>query len=117
MANLNYSEDHARALLKSDFTTALLNRKLDHIDSHRYGLNAEKVLLKLCRLGPAMVGRVRDEGGYKVVVATIHFLYDDDEEVEGGDRLVEDPDMEGEEFEGDEEGVEGGLGGEVDWKH
>jgi hypothetical protein len=117
MANLNYSEDHARALLKSEFTTALFNRKLDHIDSHRYGLNAEKVLLKLCKLGPAMVAKLKEKEGYKVVVATLHFLHDDDEEEDGVDGLVEDPDKEGEEFEEDEGEGAPELGGDIDWKH
>ena len=114
MARLEYPEDCIRALIQNNFIEALFKTKMQHIDWHYYGLNSERVLDKICYVGQIFINHLKDKKAYRVVVATLHFLHDDDfDEKDGKDGFVEDDDNDDLDFGDDEEDM--GQADTRDW--
>jgi hypothetical protein len=113
MARLEYTPEDCTTLIDADFVLALFNAKLAHISWHSYGLNCERVILKLCGLGAAFTAQLKAKDAAKVVVATLHFIHDDEDDDDAGEGFLEDDDVE-DEFDDEEiSGVE--LGADIDW--
>lgn len=68
LANINYTDDDCRALIDNDLVITMFETKLEHPYWNQYGLNSEKVLLKLCR-NTAFINKLKDRNAYRVVVA------------------------------------------------
>ena len=83
MGRQNYTDEDARELIKGDFVDTTFNVKLNNTNWHKYGLNCERVLLKMCNSNPGIINKLKDNQAYKTVVASLHFLHDDDDEDEG----------------------------------
>jgi len=113
MARIEFTEEDARALCDADFIKAMFETKLAHTNWHRFGLNCERVLTKICDLGAPFILRLKEKDAAKVVVAVLHFLHDDDEEDDQADGFQEDEDN-GDEFD-DADEAKINLGADIDW--
>ena len=87
MAGINMNDDMASALLDNGFINTIFETKLKYTNWNHYGLNTERILLKMCDMHAKYINKLRERDAVKCVVAALHFIHDgeDDDDVE--DRL------------------------------